>query len=75
MIIVDFLTLRMPGMLNQLSVSILYKKIGEKEISIPFGDVVELQNQGLKPAVGFSVLQPEIILPGFLNLHSFGQNL
>jgi hypothetical protein len=69
MIIVDFLTLRMPGMLNRLSIFITYQKIGEEEQSISFEKSIEWQNQNLSPFVGLDVLPREIILPGLLFDH------
>ena len=69
MIIVDFLTLRMPGMLNRLSIFITYQKIGGKEKSISFEEAIEWQNQNLSPFVGVTELPQEIILPGLLFDH------
>jgi len=63
MIIVDFLTLRMPGMLDQLSISIIYQKIGKEEVSISFEEVIEFQSQDLIPHVGSIELPSKIILP------------
>ncbi len=64
MIIVDFLALRMPGMLNRLSISITYKQAGKKEIPISFAEAVDWQSQNLEPTVGMDVFSSEIILPG-----------
>lgn len=66
MIIMDFLILRMPGMVDRLSVSISYQNKGRNEVSIPFGEAVELHSQSHRIAVGLVVLPPEIILPGLL---------
>ena len=66
MIIVDFLSLQMPGMLDRLSITITYQKIGGKEISISFKESIDWQNKNHPPVVGFDVLPREIILPGLL---------
>ena len=41
MIIMDFFTLQMPGILNRLSVSITYQPPEEEEVSISFGKAVD----------------------------------
>ena len=66
MIIMDFFTLRMPGILNRLSISITYQPVEKQEVSISFGKAVDWwQKHNTKPFVGFVRMQPEIILPGF----------
>ena len=70
MIIVDFLTLRMPGMFDRLSTFITYQRIGEEKYhSIPFEEAIDWQNKNLSPCVGLDVLPREIILPGLLFDH------
>ena len=69
MIIVDFLTLQMPGMLDKLSIFITFQKIGGKEYSISFEEAIEWQNKNLSPFVGLVELPQEIILPGLLFDH------
>jgi hypothetical protein len=64
MIIVDFLMLRMPGMFDQLSISIIYQQFGKEEIMIPFMDAIEWHSKKFPPIVGTEILPPEIILPG-----------
>jgi hypothetical protein len=64
MIIVDFLMLQMPGMFDQLSISIIYQQCGKEEIMIPFMDAIEWHSKNLPPIVGTEILPPEIILPG-----------
>ena len=67
MIIMDFLTLRMPGILNRLSVSITYQPAEKEKVSISFGKAVDWwQKHNTKPFVKFIEMPPEIILPGFL---------
>lgn len=71
MIIVDFLTLQMPGMLNRLSISIIYQPKGGKEIIlISFEEAIDCQNQNHNPVFELNELPREIILPGLL-LYSF----
>ena len=65
MIILDFLTLRMPGMLDRMSIEITYQTNGNRLLSIAFGNAIDYHNRGLNPAVGAQELPPKIILPGF----------
>ena len=65
MIIMDFFTLQMPGILNRLSVSITYQPIEREEVFIPFGKALDWwQEHNTKPFVGFIRMPTEIILPG-----------
>ena len=65
MIIMDFFTLRMPGILNRLSVSITYQPAEKKEVSISFGEALDWwQKNNTKPFVKFVRMPTEIILPG-----------
>ena len=68
MIIVDFLTLRMPGMIDRFSISIVFQKVGKKEVSISFEEAMKWQSLNLEPKVGLEILPPEIVLPGLLML-------
>jgi len=71
MIVVDFLTLRMPGMLNQLSIFITHQKTGKNQLSIPFQKAVEWYSQGFEPLFGLDKQPSTIILPGLLFSFSF----
>jgi hypothetical protein len=64
----DFLNLKMLGMINRLSVSIVYKPPNEnEEVFISFGEAIDWwQKRNTKPFVGFIPLSPEVILPGLL---------
>ena len=65
MIVMDFLTNRMPGMVDRLSIVITYQPTGtEEELSIAFEQAVDYHTQGLKPHVDLVVFPPKIILPG-----------
>ena len=68
MIILDFLTLRMPGMLDRMSIEITYQTNRNDLLSIALGDAVDCQSQGFKPTVGAQELPPKIILPGSFSL-------
>ena len=70
MIILDFLTLRMPGMLDRMSIEITFQTNGNDLLSISFGDAIHYHTRGFNPAVGTQELPPKVILPGsFLLSH------
>ncbi len=73
MIVMDFFTDRMPGMLDRLTISIIHQKVGKKVQSILAEEAAEMwQEHGVKPFFKFESLPPEIILPGLLS-DSFSQ--
>jgi hypothetical protein len=66
LIILDFLTLRMPGMKDQLSIIFSFQPIGEKKLDISFENIMEWHSQGLEPAIGLDILPLEILFVGLL---------
>ena len=65
----DFLFVRMPGMVGQLKTSITYQQAGSKDqISIPLNQAVEQWRQHKKIFVDFDSMPPEFVLPGLWSL-------
>ena len=61
----DFLFVRMPGMVGQLKTSITYQQSGMKDqISIPLNEAVEIWRQRKKIFEDFKSMPPEFVLPG-----------
>ena len=68
MIILDFLTLRMPGMLDRMSIQITFQTNGNDLLSLYFGEAIDCYNRGFNPVVATQELPPKIILPGYCSI-------
>jgi hypothetical protein len=55
----------MPGMIDDISISISFSQNGTKHGIIPYEHCIEFCNNGIKPSIGAITLNSYDILPGF----------
>ena len=66
LIIMDFLNLRMPGMLDDVITYVSLERNGEHYELASFDNCIEQYQNGENPSIGVANLDPKVTLPGLI---------